>query len=129
MSNINRHSTVAVSSSTARSSRIPYLLSLALNQGSSRPIRSTIYVQDESMFPTFLERSPLIIEQLQDPTQIQPGQIYYIVDHSMQGFLRRVSLDHHQDYIRLTCDNADKQRWPAHYMRLVAVWAIFRVIS
>jgi hypothetical protein len=117
-----------VNSSAANAAKIPLQLALSLQNAGTRPIRSTIQILDECMFPTLLQNTEVHVEQLQDASEIESGGLYFIVDNNLRGFLRRASLVPDEDYIRLYCDHPDKNLWPAHLMRIKSITAIFKVV-
>jgi hypothetical protein len=82
-----------------------------------------------NMAPTLNYGLPVTIEQLNDPADIEPDQIYYVIDHNLRGSFLRASQDRNEDYLRLTSDNPDKQQWPAQYVRITSIRAIFRIIK
>lgn len=122
-----KHSSYAVNSSAVNAAKIPLQLALSLQNEASKPVKATIPVQDECMMPTLVPNTSVLIEQVLDAVKIEPGMLYYIVDNNLRGFLRRVSLMPDEDYIRLYCDNPDKDKWPSHLMRISGIRAIFKV--
>jgi hypothetical protein len=122
-----KRNSFSINSSIAGTPKIPLQLALSLENEASKPVKATIPVQDECMLPTLVLNTSILIEQLQDPLKIEPGMIYFIVDNNLRGFLRRVSLMPDEDYLRLYCDNPDKDKWPSHLMRIASIRAIFKV--
>jgi hypothetical protein len=114
---------------SSRSPKVPFQLALSLINESSKPVRATIPVLQTNMAPTLPYGLPVTIEQLNDPADIESDQIYYIIDHNMRGSFLRASQDRNEDYLRLTSDNPDKQQWPAQYMRVTSIRAIFRLVK
>jgi hypothetical protein len=123
----NRGAVVFYGSSKAP--KIPFQLALSLLNETTRPVRATIPVLQTNMAPTLIYGASVTIEQLNDASEVQPEHIYYIIDHNLRGSFLRACQDRNEDYLRLTNDNPDKQQWPAQYMRITSIRAIFKVIK
>lgn len=128
MNSSHKQGTVALSS-VCRPPKIPVQLALSICSSESKAVTFQIPVLETSMEPTLKYGSPISIQWFQDPVSIEPGGIYYIVDASLRGSLRRAQLHSNEDYIRLYCDNPDKSKWPAHLMRVASIHAIFKVAN
>jgi hypothetical protein len=128
MSNPANRGTVAFYGSS-KAPKIPFQLALSLMNESAKPVRATIPVMQTNMTPTLNYGAAVTIEQLNDPQEVEPVQIYYVIDQNLRGAFLRASQDRNEDYLRLTSDNPDKQQWPAQYMRVSSIRAIFRIIK
>jgi hypothetical protein len=114
---------------SSKALKIPFQLALSLLNEPTKPVRVTIPVLQTNIAPTLVYGALVNIEQLNDASEVQPDQIYYIIDHSLRGSFLRATQDRNEDYLRLTNDNSDKQQWPAQYMRVTSIRAIFRLVK
>jgi hypothetical protein len=124
----SKHSTIAVHSSSAINTQIPRDLIYQLQQP-NRSFRFPVPVITDAMEPGIPNRSIVHLEQIGDQSEIEQGQVYFIVCHSLKGHLCRVSSQPHEDYLRVTFDNLDKSAYPAQLVPIASIWAVLKVVK
>jgi hypothetical protein len=92
-------------------------------------VEGVIDVVGDSMSPTFKSGSKVAIVRLQDPTILNWGEYYYIIDKNLQGLVRRVGPDKTDNSIVLMPDNPDTEKYPPIIRRWEQIVAIFKVMA
>jgi transcriptional regulator with XRE-family HTH domain len=90
-------------------------------------IDGVIDVQGDSMSPTFKSGSKIAITRLQDPTLLNWGEHYFIIDKNHDCLLKRVGPDKKENSIVLKSDNPDEGKYPPISRRWEQIETIFKV--
>jgi phage repressor protein C with HTH and peptisase S24 domain len=89
-------------------------------------VEGLVNVEGDSMAPTFENGSKAVIQRLNDPTLLNWGDCYYIIDKNLNGLLRRLTPGKNDESLILKADNPDQEKFPPITRSLSQIQAIFR---
>lgn len=92
-------------------------------------VEGVIEISGESMAPTFGSGNRIGISRLKDPTIIDYGKYYYIIDYNWHGMVRRIYQGENQNCIKLVSDNADQEKFPPVERSWGQIACIFKIIA
>ncbi|THU40807.1 LexA family transcriptional regulator [Niastella caeni] len=88
-----------------------------------------IEVTGDSMAPTFINGSRIVLIRLIDYRILEWGKYYYIVDKNWQGFIRRIYQGDLPNTIKLVSDSLNQEKYPPIHRQWEQIEAIFRVTA
>jgi transcriptional regulator with XRE-family HTH domain len=88
-----------------------------------------IEVVGDSMAPTFINGSRIVIVRLKNNRLLNWGNSYYIMDHNWQGNVRRVYQGQTENHIQLVADHPDQRKFPPLERTWNEIAAIFKIIA
>lgn len=90
-------------------------------------VEGVIEVTGDSMEPTFKSGCRVAIARLKNPTILDWGEYYFIIDKNWQGLIRRVYPADSEEGIQLLSDNDDQGKFPPIIRKWDQIEAIFKI--
>jgi phage repressor protein C with HTH and peptisase S24 domain len=90
-------------------------------------IEGIVEVTGESMEPTLKNGCRVVITRLEYPYTLLWGNCYFIVDHNLATYVRRIYAGNDQNSIRLLADFNDQSKYPPIELKRNQILAIFMI--